>query len=74
MFHYFYSATINESEEKFKRAFCCFLAIKNIIPTSSSSTFSVKLICWGMFVCLHKSIQWVYNNWWSEKSNTLDVV
>ena len=54
----YYSATINESKEKFRIAFCCFLVIKNIVATLSSSNSPVKLIYWGIveFVCLGKSI------------------
>ena len=51
MFHYIYNSfTINESNEKFRIAFCCFSAIKKILAPSSSSNFSIKLLCWGMFV------------------------
>ena len=54
----YYSVTINESKEKFRTVFCCFSDIKDIVAASSSSSFIVKLICWGMlvFVCLGKSV------------------
>ena len=56
MFIYlYYYIAINESKEKFRKDFCCFLAIKNIVAPSSSN-FPVKLICLGIlvFVCLDK--------------------
>ena len=58
IFHYLcYSVTSNESKEKFRMIFCCFLAMKNVAP-SFSSNFPVKLICRGILalVCLDKSV------------------
>ena len=46
MFRYLYdSVTINESKQKSRILFYYFSAIKNIVATSSSSNFTVKLIC-----------------------------
>ena len=59
MFHcLYYSVTFNESKGKFKIAFCCISAIKTIVALSSSSNFTLKLICWGIlaFACLDNSI------------------
>ena len=46
----------NESKEKFRSVLCCFAAIKNIAAPSSSSHFSMKLICSEIviFGCLDK--------------------
>ena len=50
--------TINESKEKLKIVFCCFLAVRNITAPSSFSNFPTKLICWEILVlvCLDKSV------------------
>ena len=59
MFRYLYDfVTINESKQKSRILFYYFSEIKSIVATSSSSNFTVKLICWGIFkfACLDKSI------------------
>ena len=46
MFRYLYdSVTINESKQKSRILFYYFSEIKSIVATSSSSNFTVKLIC-----------------------------
>ena len=50
MFHcLYYSDTFDESKEKLKTAFCCFLVIEKIVALSSSN-LPVKLICLKTFV------------------------
>ena len=40
----YYSVAINESKEKFKIAFCCFLAIKSSVALSCFSNFPTKFV------------------------------
>ena len=59
MFSYFYySVTINEFKEKFRILFAAFQTAFQIVASSSSSNFPVKLICRGILIldCLDKSI------------------
>ena len=77
IYYLYYSVTINESKEKFKIVFCCFLTIKSIIAPSSSN-FPGKSTGWGKlgFVCPGKSIPISYEMkiQWYEKSNEFPVV
>ena len=53
MLHYLYhSVAINEPKEKFRIAFCCFSAIKNIVAASPFN-FPTKSICWGILVFVY---------------------
>ena len=52
MYHcLYYSVTFNESTEKFKTVFGCFLTTKNnVAPSLPSSNFPLKLIIWELFM------------------------
>ena len=58
MCHYYVILLELINLKKTKIVFYYISAIKNIIASSSSSNFPIKLVCWGIFVfvCLDKSI------------------
>ena len=50
----YYSATINESKEKFTKVFCCSSVIENIFASSSLYNFPVKLfVVINLYQCVY---------------------